>query len=788
MSEEIAGEEAEGAVDLSSPRTGQWVLDEVPPSLQGFEGSLSAMGGRLSVLSGEGAGIASIQDAMWRPHQRAIDFSFHGDCPREAPWVVELPGWVASGRGLDAECRGRLELRPAAEIRGRVDAPEPIDLLVAEWAPCLTKREPDPGKPAAGTENGSEKGWSLLPVGEGGKVAGTLPAGCWDVVLRPVTAAGWQSSGWTSLNLPTRDLRQGERTSWGTLRFRPGAALLVRVLRPDGSPAAGEKIQLIRPEGCDGPSSTVGGDGWLRFAGLEEGAYLLRTEPFPGAPAYLQGPFSLRAGAELLLPDLELPRAAFLNLEIQPGDLAQENDLGVARVRVTFEAGCGESGVEIFDHELPWFEPLELGPLPPGRGVVEASVDRREAGTAVRFARESFELAGGERRWMSLEARGGFYPGRLVVPAPASEDEPTGVRARLSWAPAGPVEQEPDPRTSTETYSDASGDFVVGLAAPGSYRVTAYLAQDDPGVDLGEVKVHENDEPIELELPTGRVRGQVLSEEGQPVPGAQIFARSESFRSLLDEGTAMEALRGDVSADDGSFELLGVPEGRYRITALVGLEEGEGALRISQPAVVEITDDRSSVEGVELRFGAHRRISGRLTTTDGRPVNGTFRAVVREADETPRLYLPLRAGADGSFEVEMPDDLDGPVDLELRLPGLPLSLQRLAPDESFEDLDLRLPLQGATLELPRGIEADPRGSWRLVTEGGAHVSLGDLMPPGNVVRPGGAEDTGSATLHLAPGLWVVLEPGTGRGELLELAPGDVHRLGLAPNVGPPSPD
>jgi protocatechuate 3,4-dioxygenase beta subunit len=218
----------------------------------------------------------------------------------------------------------------------------------------------------------------------------------------------------------------------------------------------------------------------------------------------------------------------------------------------------------------------------------------------------------------------------------------------------------------SQARTDANGEFELPALAAGTYRITAGARA--PGRrsrrsdEFGEAAIEPVDvdgvSPVEgllLQLPrAGIVRGRVVDASGAPVARAEITYQREGDRN--DGGNALDAQLTDLlgvsarperSADDGTFELVGLTPGTYTIRADV---DGVSPGIVRDLEVVE-GGERTGVE-LQLVRGATLRVRarnvdgsllpiGRATLLDenGQPVTSpisvasVFRRLMRNRDE-----------------------------------------------------------------------------------------------------------------------------------------------------------
>jgi len=176
--------------------------------------------------------------------------------------------------------------------------------------------------------------------------------------------------------------------------------------------------------------------------------------------------------------------------------------------------------------------------------------------------------------------------------------------------------------TTIENYlagSDRSWAF-VSTDAHGAFEVTGLLdreyrlrAMDEDTMlmeDFGPFQAGAGS--LELRLPTDRlyprVSGRVLSHDGLPIPGVQVFPMCDAFRAKANGqtiSTSHHALDGVVTDGEGRFELRSVPRSlvylRVEGESILPLEYGryvEGDPRFANTEIRSLPGD--SIEDLQI--------------------------------------------------------------------------------------------------------------------------------------------------------------------------------------------
>jgi hypothetical protein len=230
--------------------------------------------------------------------------------------------------------------------------------------------------------------------------------------------------------------------------------------------------------------------------------------------------------------------------------------------------------------------------------------------------------------------------------------EPIG-RARVQVFAAGDARNRqgqeaalPRRRANVTTSTDAEGRFEISGLPIGEYLVAAELINQrghrygvtfyPSTVDVNEAVaisvVGDPVSPIEIELipvPGVRVAGSVASSSGRATDGLMVmlFQRFGSFGSESLFATMVEA--------HGTFEILGVSPGSYRLTVLPKTPP-TGLNREFADRIIEVRD--SDLNGVALVLGPGASVSGRVAMEPGASVS-TSAGLRVSANIDPEGYL-----------------------------------------------------------------------------------------------------------------------------------------------------
>lgn len=234
----------------------------------------------------------------------------------------------------------------------------------------------------------------------------------------------------------------------------------------------------------------------------------------------------------------------------------------------------------------------------------------------------------------------GLPPGEYVVTATLRDDRPL-------MRPGAPADDVPDSGYAP-TY------FPGTTTASEAQRVTVGLAEEVGGVGFG------------LSLTRlATLRGRVLAPAGFE-GGAQVMA-------VAADGGRVNAqtLRGSETRGDGTFELRGVPPGRYRVQAMSWGTGGDAGLTGS----TTVTVNGSNLEGLTVALAPSPVVAGVVQTDTGQPPSFRASQVRFSAVPVTPGAMPLgrggrgaggRANDDYTFEAAV---LSEPAYLRVTAPG-----------------------------------------------------------------------------------------------------------------------
>jgi protocatechuate 3,4-dioxygenase beta subunit len=454
-----------------------------------------------------------------------------------------------------------------------------------------------------------------------------------------------------------------------TLRLRPAARLVGRVVDSRGVPVAGASLDAL-PGGRTVWSRP---DGRFRLSGLlPRGTYELSVSKtgFPptrepartGAAGEEPAPLRIvlgenqRARGRVLDREGRPVAGAELTLATQSEDLWGEEPTGVATsdARGAFELRDLAPGRFVLHAAHPGFAPTRRADIEIGSGPAAADlgVVVLESGAA-------------------LEGVVTDHGGSPIA----------GARVQLN-APLIPLRAEigiaDDPALQTFATADSDGHFrFADLPHGAQFDLTV----EHPGyapAQLARVAA-PTPEPLRIKLGVGRsLAGRVVGPRGEPVPGARVVPSEKvgpgGFRVI---GLAHADARG-------AFRLVELAPGT------VHLEISADGYRTRRTEGIPILEDRD-VEGLELTLEQGASLAGRVLDARGDPVAGARVGAAAEGQPPVGVsfdyHLPVETDGEGRWSIEGLEP--GRVQVQADHPrGRARAHLRLEPGENHLDLTL----------------------------------------------------------------------------------------------------
>ncbi len=218
------------------------------------------------------------------------------------------------------------------------------------------------------------------------------------------------------------------------------------------------------------------------------------------------------------------------------------------------------------------------------------------------YLEEPLQISPAEGDFVLLEAHlGGVLRGRVIPPNPSANQALVGTRVTLR----GSRRDLPDIKRRAEL--DGSLAFEFRSLPPNVQYEVSCDPLVFPALSINNLSVTPGTRLVkDLELSVGVVvTGHVLDPDRNPVPNAQVRARSAPT-----EKTRFNSIRRSETDADGFFELSGVQPGSVTIATSV---QGFLSLEVDLGKI----EDGDQRHDVTLALDAGMSISGRVLWTDG---------------------------------------------------------------------------------------------------------------------------------------------------------------------------
>jgi carboxypeptidase family protein len=498
-----------------------------------------------------------------------------------------------------------------------------------------------------------------------------LPAGRFDLRLRAQDAIPVYRWG--------MDVQPGEVNDLGTLRLRRGASVVGWVQTeaakaPDGTcrirlaprsygPGNDPALQALSRE-------TVANErGFFQLEDIPPGVYEVSAEQAGFAPARLQ-PVEVLADleTEIRVP-LVLAPPIVVRLELDP---PRDPSGSAWTVRLQKLEGSAELPGELYQGPVSAEGTWERKGVAPGRYrlLVVGPMDAR-------WANEILEIGPGQSpipiSIPVLRVRGRVFLG----------DEP--LAGATLWF-GGRFGQR-----NVRFESDDHGEFEGALPEEGTWKVDLVSERESLRLPLPPVEVRKLPGAafarVEIVLPDTRLHGEVVDEEGRPVPEAavEVMVPMKTSRTRADK--------------DGKFELRGLSTGPVAV-------EAESGKRTSGWIEAQVEEGKDSTP-LRLVVREMMVVQGQVVSTRG-PVPGARIQAWPSLDQTGNATIQQAvSGPHGELSLTLPTGTRS-LEVFVAAPGHALRMFR-APCDPQRPFDITLEPIGGTLVLELGEPPAPEG-------------------------------------------------------------------------------
>ncbi len=548
------------------------------------------------------------------------------------------------------------------------------------------------------------------------------------------------------------------------IELSSGGSLRGFVAFPDGTPAAGAKVEIeidlsgnvagspVGPDQTSGAGTDVDADASGAFAvsGLGTGPFsvVVELEVGAGDATHVAGKWT--AQLDGLVPSVvpENVEQIHLVLEAPLSIQGVVRDVAGAPVPV-FEIVAERAGSQWYmpptAREAKKFESQDGSFTLPSLRAGDWKVVAKAEGFA-RSEPVEVELPTDELLAIELK-RPASVAGQVLDP----DDQPVAGAAVGPEADLVELIARSQGRESTRpsTTTDAAGWFVLNGLPPGSGTLRAekegYARSAAFPYDLGEGQ-GITDAVLELRR-GGTITGEVIGNDGEPAPGVQVFIQEQSTFQR----------RSVTSDDEGRFRADHLEPAKWQVTSMNFDGEGSNfatALETMKVAMVDLADETE----VHVVLGKQPEnpveVFGRITAA-GKP-----------AKQMLISFIPTRGGGIEALKLKNLDD-EGRYRLQLAEPGDYLvTLQTLGgvgqrseehryriPDVYEFELDFELPL-GRISGRVIGPDGDAKSGVRVTLNVDGGVTYGTVF--GGQFTETLTDDSGGYEIeHLRPGSYRV---------------------------------
>ncbi len=501
---------------------------------------------------------------------------------------------------------------------------------------------------------------------EQGRFECKVPAGRLDLRLR--------LSAFIPAYLWDVEAKAGEVKDLGQYALKSGSSVVGWVQTEDSRSAAGANVRL-QPQTLGGPAGR-----WTA-----EGLKAMTVE----GTTNQRGFFQLEVQAGMQVATVEKDGFAGISrpgVEVRPGLETQIPEPLVLTkpltLHLTLEPPASPSGT-------PWRILLETRPDveglqgPQHRGVAGEAGDWVQGGLSPGRYRISV-LEGSEPRLLE-EAE--LAPGRTELHYSLE-----GVRVRgevrLGEEPLQAVlwfGGKSGPRRA-RFESDDQGRFEGLLSQEGTWNVELISVEDDLHIRLPPIDVRKppgkSHATVEIRVPDTRLQGEVVDEQGKPVPGASILIKplTRALPSFADTDA------------EGAFGVRGLVPGPHVVRA----EEGD---RESEWLQVTLEEERET-PSLRLVLQSRVTVSGRVSSARGSVAGARISATADLGEAGAASGTEAVSGPAGEFTLQLPSGTRN-VHLTVLAPGYATRMLKV-PFAAGQVLEIPVEPAGGSLVLDLG--------------------------------------------------------------------------------------
>ena len=591
--------------------------------------------------------------------------------PNGSRWAlaVQIPGYWTPTRVVVAEPKPedgleKVILWPTATLRGTVkwtgEAEEAVALSVRIEGTPFSQAALPPGEIACTV--GLDRRFSCeVPAGAldlSFRAKSYIPIYRWGVSLKPAEVKavgeialreGSSLSGWVTVE-------------GGTVAPSCVAKLVTATAGPAVAPSMSHRVAKA------GNRAPVNKEGFFQLTGIAPGSYVLVVEQPGFAPAELSG-VDVWPSSETALPNpILLKRPLELEVLIDPPldwlqrpwqvEVLRGHDFSVQLDRKpVFDGPASEDGLVHVKGQRPGRYSILVSDSLGNRFVADPMVQvlgREDARREIHIDLVSVggQVTHGKEPVAATLWFGGRFGGHRV-----------------------------------EMTSDVDGEFHGVLPQGGKWTVEVSAAEPrlETQVSVDVKPDREGEAVVDVRLPDTLVFGRVLNEQGEAIPGADVFFKS-----------ATAAIGAETGAE-GRFESHALPEGLLQVSARAFTSQGK---LLSEDTVLNLSEAHP-VGPIDLVVRATKSLVGRVESLRGPVVGGT----VLVFSQIPRIGAGAvaRTDLDGGFSVAVPGQA---LHLTAIVSPPGRALKAFSLPAMKDPVVLHVPEEGGGLELELPLEAD----------------------------------------------------------------------------------
>jgi hypothetical protein len=426
--------------------------------------------------------------------------------------------------------------------------------------------------------------------------------------------------------------------------MRRQAAISGLVTHPDGAPATGARVEVQASRGRGSNRATTDENGRFALDQVSAGVHKLVAKAEGFAPSEAA---SVEVVAGQALEGVNLVLRIGGRVEGVIYDASGAPDEGRSIVVGAMTGGMGDLAGQATSDSAGRFV---LEHVAPGTHSVVATPRMN----ALRGEQSQAELMA-SLKMTSIEVLDGQTT-QIVLGAPPAAPVRLSGRVTRGGEPMreGMVTAVADGGSLLESMKfgslDKDGGYEFVLDKPGAYTLLVGRRMGDAAAEFFENIPAATEHRLDLELPSGAVRGRVVGPDGAPLSGIAVRHEREGVTSL----SMFDMNRSATTDADGRFELSDLAPGLYTLRAGGGgggFAGGRSSWGVAVRSGIEVKDSATPTQ-VELRLEAPGVIAGAVLDAEGRALPEASIFVRDSAGVLLNPFSSTRTDAQGKFRFE----------------------------------------------------------------------------------------------------------------------------------------